>query len=287
MGKIKKYNKKKIFFGVFIPENFSKICNTIVYFWPKNKQEAIFQMKYLFSIFSISTEVFIIGKNRSGVKSAENMLEEWINLKKIQGKDRCTLFYGKIKKKYIFILNNFIKSYFWNKIHISCLPGVFGYSGIDSGTLLLLSTLDFKIYGDILDIGCGSGIISIQILKLLNKNNITVNLLDECALSLYSSKLNIENNNLKASVFESNIFSRIDQKFNLIISNPPIHNDLKQDFFVLKNIIKQSKNFLKKNGELRIVINSSCSFEKYFKRHFKKIIILKKNKNYKVYQGLK
>ncbi|WP_367680811.1 methyltransferase [Buchnera aphidicola] len=286
MGKIKKYNKKKIFFGVFLPEHFSKICNTIVYFWPKNKQEAIFQIKYLLSIFSISTEVFIVGKNKSGVRSAKGILEEWINLEKIQGKNRCTLFYGKIKKKYLFVLNNFKKSYFWNEIYISCFPGVFGYSGVDSGTLLLLSTLDKKIHGDVLDIGCGSGILSIQILKLLNKNNININLVDECALSLYSSKLNIKNNNLKASVFSSNIFSRINKKFNLIISNPPIHNDLKLDFFVLKNIIKQSKNFLKKNGELRIVTNSSCFFESYFKKYFKKFFMLKKNKNYKIYQGL-
>jgi len=60
-------------------------------------------MKHLLSIFSNSTEVFIVGKNRSGVKSSKKILEEWINLKKIEGKNRCSLFYGRIKKKNIYL----------------------------------------------------------------------------------------------------------------------------------------------------------------------------------------
>jgi len=55
-----------------------KNCNTIIFYWPKNKSEAQFQFFNLIANASIQTTIFIVGENSSGVKSPPLMLTNWI-----------------------------------------------------------------------------------------------------------------------------------------------------------------------------------------------------------------
>ena len=65
---------------------------------------------YFLSNMNIKNEIFIIGKNNFGINSLNNIFKEWIILKKIKYKKKCTLYYGRIQKKPIFILK---KLYFY------------------------------------------------------------------------------------------------------------------------------------------------------------------------------
>ena len=72
---------------------------------------------------------------------------------------------------------------------------------------------------DILDIGTGSGCIAITLKSMLPKSNI-----DACDISLDAlevAKLNAKENELEINFIESNLFSNITKKYDLIISNPP------------------------------------------------------------------
>ncbi|MDE5285381.1 MAG: methyltransferase, partial [Buchnera aphidicola] len=71
----------------------------------------------------------------------------------------------------------------------------------------------------------------------------------------------------------------------IIISNPPIHEDLHINFNILKKIIKNSINCLKKNGELRLVTNYCVNCENILKKYFKTFNVLKTTKKYKIYQA--
>lgn len=71
---------------------------------------------------------------------------------------------------------------------------------------------------DILDIGTGSGAISIV---LKDKLNSMITACDISKNALYVAKNNAKINNLDINFIESDIFSNINGKYDVIISNPP------------------------------------------------------------------
>jgi 16S rRNA m(2)G 1207 methyltransferase (EC 2.1.1.52) len=44
-------------------------CDTLIYYWPKNKPEAQFQLMNILSLLPLGTDIFVVGENRSGVRS--------------------------------------------------------------------------------------------------------------------------------------------------------------------------------------------------------------------------
>ena len=127
--------------------------------------------------------------------------------------------------------------------------GVFSKKGLDFGTRSLLENLDISnIKGNVLDFGCGYGPIGIYISKI---RNICVDMIDINLRSIELAKKNALINNVKVNVFESNIYSNVNKKYDYIISNPPIRVG-KQ---ILYQILFEAKNHLNDNGELWIVIN--------------------------------
>ncbi|QTM69214.1 methyltransferase, partial [Buchnera aphidicola (Hormaphis cornu)] len=179
---------------------------------------------------------------------------------------------------------NFFKTYIWNNVIIQVLPGVFGYHGVDPGSLLLMSTFKANIYGKVLDIGSGSGILSVLLIKQ-SKKKINLTLSDINSEALISSKKTLKSNNISGNVIASDLFSHITNKFNLIISNPPLHDDLKFSRNTIKELIQQSVHYLHNKGELRIVVSNFLSYSKKIKKIFGNCSILKSTNCFKVYQA--
>lgn len=256
----------------------------MIYFWPKNKLQALFHVNHLISILPYNSQIFIVGENKSGIKSSIHLFKKWITLKKVDAARKSTLITGILKRQFKFNLLNFFKTYIWNNILIKILPGVFGYNGIDEGSILLMSTFKNTIKGKILDIGSGSGILSVYIAKI-SLNNIFLTLVDSNNEALLSSRKTLQFNDVQGKVIASDLYSNINEKFNLIISNPPLHNDLIINQNITKKLIKKSIRYLCPEGELRIVVNSHLSYSKEIVKTFGNCFILKKTNLYKIYQA--
>ena len=74
------------------------------------------------------------------------------------------IFHSKINRT--LNLKNFWRTYQHSTLEnltIYSLPGVFSAAELDTGTELLLSTIDNKIKGKVLDLGCGAGVIGSMI----------------------------------------------------------------------------------------------------------------------------
>ena len=129
--------------------------------------------------------------------------------------------------------------------------GVFSKKGLDFGTRTLLENIDLdKIAGDVLDFGCGYGPIGIYINKITKAN---VDMIDINKRALALAKRNAKLNDVNVNVFESNIYENISEKYNFIITNPPIRVGKK----LLYEILFDAENHLKENGELWLVINKN------------------------------
>jgi 16S rRNA (guanine1207-N2)-methyltransferase len=85
-------------------------------------------------------DIFVVGENRSGVRSAEQMLAEYAPLNKVDSARRCGLYHGRLEKQPTFDADAFWGEYTLDNLTIKTLPGVFSRDGLDVGSQLLLST---------------------------------------------------------------------------------------------------------------------------------------------------
>lgn len=266
--------------------NFSPIfegsAELIVFYWTKNKAEVQFQLMQLLAKSPLGQEMLIIGENRCGVRSAEKMLASFGEIGKIDSARRCGLYHFCLKNRPHFDLESYWKTYQTSdNLTLFSLPGVFSANELDGGTALLLSTLDQSIKGRVLDLGCGVGVIGATI----KQKNPTVELVmsDIHAMAIASSQRTLAENQLNGKVIASDVFSHIEGKFDLIISNPPFHDGIDTAYRAVGELIAQAKQYLRSGGELRIVANAFLPYPDLLDQHFGQHQVLSKNGKFKVY----
>ena len=127
--------------------------------------------------------------------------------------------------------------------------GVFSKDGLDFGSRLLLDFIPLEeVGGKVLDLGCGYGIIGIIINKI---SGASVHMVDVNLRALHLADMNIELNKCEnVYAYESNCYESIDEKFNSIITNPPIRAGKK----IVYEMIMGAKDYLEKDGKLFLVI---------------------------------
>lgn len=155
--------------------------------------------------------------------------------------------------------------------------GVFSKSGLDFGSRTLIeAVLDEKISRDVLDVGCGYGAIGIILSSFFNIN------LDMCDVNLralHLAKMNIKENKVKnVNVFESDIYSNVDKKYDYIITNPPIR--VGKD--ILYKFLFEAREHLNENGILYFVINKDQGAKSVMKdlSEIADAEVVKKNKGF-------
>lgn len=258
-------------------------CNTLVYYWPKSKQEAQFQLESLLSQLPVGSDIFIVGENRSGVRSAETLLADSVNLTKIDSARRCSLYHGTLDSQPTFEMAKWWSEYRLDDITIKTLPGVFSHDGLDTGSRLLLSTFE-SARGRVLDIGCGAGVLS-AVLATLNPT-IELTLTDVNAAALASSEATMAANGIKAEVIASDVFSNVSGRFDLIVSNPPFHDGLQTSLTAAENLIRNAKNHLQLGGRLCIVANAFLPYPDILDATFGSHEVLAQTGRFKVYQSV-
>ena len=98
---------------------------------------------------------------------------------------------------------------------------------------------------NILDIGTGSGAIAITLKKKLN---CTVDAIDISKKALEVAKENSRLNKVDINFIHSNLFQNINNKYDLIISNPPYISENEQIDEVVKNNEPHIALYAKNNG---------------------------------------
>ena len=130
--------------------------------------------------------------------------------------------------------------------------GVFSKNKIDYASHFLLDCF-FSVHNientkKVLDVGCGYGLLGI-VLSCINKYSVDMTDVNKRAIHL--SEMNINKNKCNAKVFESDAYESIKDKYDYIITNPPIRAGKK----VLFDILLGAKEHLNSAGELWFVIS--------------------------------
>lgn len=139
------------------------------------------------------------------------------------------------------------------KIRLVVDNGVFSKNHVDIATNFMLNVLlKEDIKGDVLDVGCGYGVIGITIATFFENTKITMLDINERALSL--AKKGVKLNKLNdIKIIESDGLSALKEEdnYDVIVTNPPIRAG-KQ---VIYKMYEGSYSHLKDGGVLYLVIN--------------------------------
>lgn len=148
---------------------------------------------------------------------------------------------------------------------------VFSRSSLDIGARLFMANLPENIVGDVVDLGCGNGVIG---LLALEKNpQARMIFIDESYMALASSRLNIELNrpqDMPRCEF------RIDDclgntpasSLQAVLCNPPFHQQNSITDHIARQMFGDAKRCLAHGGELRIVGNRHLNYYQMLKNLF-------------------
>ena len=163
--------------------------------------------------------------------------------------------------------------------------GVFSKDRIDYGSSLLVDTFiknKPSTINSILDVGCGYGFIGIVLSKILG---VQATLIDINKRAVHLTERNIKENGVKTKSLVSDVYEGITDKYDCIITNPPIRAG-KQ---VVLKILEEASNYLNETGELWYVIRKDQgvkSIIKYLDNKYNNEII-EKSKGYFVIKAKK
>ena len=163
--------------------------------------------------------------------------------------------------------------------------GVFSKDHLDFGSKLLIETMIKNVDNtgknkSILDVGCGYGFIGISLAKILNSKVVMV---DINKRAIHLTNMNIKENKVNAQAFESNIYENVKEKFDVIVSNPPIRAGKN----IVLEILERAHEFLNINGELWFVIRKDQGAKSIAKELEKiyKIEIMEKSKGFYIFRA--
>ena len=155
--------------------------------------------------------------------------------------------------------------------------GVFSKQHVDPGSELLCGALPEELSGDVLDMGCGWGAMTVLTLARFPKLNITMADVNERALSL--AVANVEKNHMQARAVLSDGFERIEGMFDAVITNPPI----RAGKAVIYKMFEDAKAHLKPGGMLVLVIRKqqgAPSALKFLKTLYRKAEVIARDGGY-------
>lgn len=155
--------------------------------------------------------------------------------------------------------------------------GVFSKQHVDPGSELLCGALPEELSGDVLDMGCGWGAMTVLTLARFPKLNVTMADVNERALSL--AVANVEKNHMQARAVLSDGFERIEGMFDAVITNPPI----RAGKAVIYKMFEDAKAHLKPGGMLVLVIRKqqgAPSALKFLKTLYRKAEVIARDGGY-------
>lgn len=148
--------------------------------------------------------------------------------------------------------------FYYKNLKISCPENVYPpmEDSILMATVLNSQNLTEK---DVLEIGCGSGFLSI----LAAKSNSRVTAVDKNPLAIETTLKNAKRNGVKVKAYVSDIFNKVKGKFDIIFFNPPYLPDEKKysdemwsDRGEIEIFVKNVKKYLKRDGVVFLLLST-------------------------------
>ncbi len=270
---------------------FEQPFDCVVIYFPKSKPEFEYLINNLFNHVSLDSPIYVVGDNKGGVKSSDKLMAKFCTkAQKIDAAKHCALYLALLNQaSEPFEPQNWYKSYPLTikdvTLSVYTLPGVFSHGSLDDGTKLLLESLKRPAKGQVLDFGCGAGLIGAFLAK--QNPEVAVTGLDVSALAVESTLTTYRENGIKGHAVLSDGLSQLNGRFQQVYTNPPFHTGVKTNYAITEQFVADIGQYLQKSGELWLVANSFLKYQPLLQQQFGHFDIVSANKRFNVYYGCK
>ena len=167
---------------------------------------------------------------------------------------------------------------------------VFSKQSLDIGTRFLLQHLPkLPNIDHIIDLGCGNGVVGLNLTVLYPDSKITF--VDESFMAIASAKLTCQYNLNSLDNCQFIVNNCLDDftpnSTDLIVCNPPFHQSHSVGTHIALQMFQQSHKTLNKGGTLLVVANRHLPYYSHLKRIFGKVDNLAGNAKFSIYEMTK
>jgi 16S rRNA (guanine1207-N2)-methyltransferase len=160
-------------------------------------------------------------------------------------------------------------------------PGLFSYRTTDAGTGLLARHLAPMPGLRVLDLGCGSGVLSLAAFRL---GAVHVTATDSSAAAVSVAIRNLKNAGVPGDVRCSDLAGDIAGPFDVIISNPPFHQGVETDYGLPSRVLDAARARLAPGGKLYLVANQFLDYPAQAASRFQDCATLARESGFKAYR---
>lgn len=261
---------------------------------PKNNRYLAWQLVSLRKVLPPQTQVIAVNKAKDIHASTLNVFEKYL------GSPTTSLAWK--KHRLIFcqpekhLTTDVTPQTQWSveneHIQLSNLPNVFSGENLDLGARFLLPHLpknpEFK---EIIDLGCGNGVLSVKLAQLNPESNITA--VDESYMAVQSANDNF-NINLKAphraKAVANNCLDGFSSAYaDLVVCNPPFHQQNTITDHIAWQMFCDAKQVIKNKGQLLVIGNRHLGYDRKLVRLYGKtcVKLIAQNSKFVILQAIK
>lgn len=177
-------------------------------------------------------------------------------------------------------------------LKLSSHANVFAKEQIDIGGRFLAENLPMMTAGlKVIDLGCGNGLLGLTCLEQMTQANHEAEIcfIDESYMAVESAKINVQQNFpqfMDSCKFlqDDCLSSQIENSADLILCNPPFHQQNTITEHIAKQMFQQSYKTLKVGGSLVVVANRHLPYQGQLKKLFGGFNVLAQNNKFIIFQ---
>ncbi|MCM2131973.1 class I SAM-dependent methyltransferase [Larsenimonas rhizosphaerae] len=246
-------------------------------FWPKAQALGRWWLQTLCTVLKDGATLDVVGEHQVGIKRMPKLMEELgLAGERVDNARRCSIFSMAVAP--VPAPDSFSRFEALGLTLVSH-PGVFGHGKLDDGTALLLENLP-ELKGEVLDVGCGDGIIA----AFAAKQGVNVTACDVSHFAVEATKQTLAANEVEGRVVASDMLESVEGRFHAIITNPPFHEERDVTLMPTRRLIEQAAGMLKMKSAFYLVANSFLPYQEALSRTFNSVEVIADNRRFKVYE---
>ena len=272
----------------FFPEIPTTPYQHVFWGWPKAKEEAGMLLHWLSCVMASDGQLWLLGPNKGGIKSAPKMLTQqgW-RVSKVGSARHCVL----LKATPPSTVEPFALEAYWRKVPLPgsdavlwSLPGVFSHGRIDKGSQQLLPWLR-DLPSPVLDFGCGAGLLSLALAQ--NQASTAFTGIDHHWLAILSARQTAKTNGLDFSAHWTDGLTDVTGQYAGLITNPPFHTGLSINYEITRSMIAGSERLLTPGAQWLAVVNDHLPYAEWLKQSFADITCLQHERGFKIWRAIR
>jgi 16S rRNA (guanine1207-N2)-methyltransferase len=218
--------------------------------------------------------------NAEGAKSAEADLAALLGSVSHISKHKCRVFWGASRTS---TRDSSLQSSWLaldqpapNAAGYFSRPGLFAWDRVDAASALLAAQLPDDLRGRVADFGAGYGYLAAQIVARC-PHIAAIDLYEAEARALEPARRNLENAVRESArdtpfrVYWHDVTTGVDQRYNVIVSNPPFHQGRADLPDLGRAFIARAANALLPTGHLWLVANRHLPYESTLAEYFEHV----------------